>query len=352
MYPNESIDIGSDGSPFTAITCTNLTVVVVADLNDDSTENRSTVSTSSWWSSTAADLTGQVATAGLGADVLVVGLPGPLFAVVHVAALTSLTLTIVVGVILLVYHCACRRRRSTNTLKRRPAIKVKNVVSSRTNGTDEISSSDFSSNAVVNASTQVVHAAGAAAAGVAVAVAAAVVASAGSTRKIRRLSYSASRTDVAAYVAALRDRYETGSAVAAAAAAAASSAAAGAESKTLAPLSFWRWNVGHRIIVYVVVCDVCRCLVQTMDHAVRLAVRADTPQRACIAFAFVLQEFTYGQWFVAFFAAINAVGFVFCGKKLTLGRCDWKLLVGAFGSPLVIGFLTLGFGVLGSNGAW
>jgi hypothetical protein len=47
--------------------------------------------------------------------------------------------------------------------------------------------------------------------------------------------------------------------------------------------------------------------------------------------AFVLLSTVLSQWFVVIFTAVSACSLIVFGKKLNLGRWDWRLLLGTFG---------------------
>jgi hypothetical protein len=68
--------------------------------------------------------------------------------------------------------------------------------------------------------------------------------------------------------------------------------------------------------------------------------------------AFVLITAIFSQWLVVIFSAISACSLVVFGKKLNLGRWDWRLLLGTFGSSIAFGGIAWGLKLLGPSGAW
>jgi hypothetical protein len=68
--------------------------------------------------------------------------------------------------------------------------------------------------------------------------------------------------------------------------------------------------------------------------------------------AFVLIGAIFMQWFVIIFTAISACILIVFGKKIPLGRWDWRLLLGTVGLSIICAGLVYGFKVLGPSGAW
>jgi len=89
-----------------------------------------------------------------------------------------------------------------------------------------------------------------------------------------------------------------------------------------------------------------------MDHGYMLAILDFPPEAACRAFSFVLNEFVYAQSIIVCFTALNAFIMVVMGKKVGLGTCDWKLVLVAFGVPLVFSIFFESFDLLGPSGTW
>jgi len=195
----------------------------------------------------------------------VIGYPGPLFTVIHVSALATLSLSTVVIVTLLIYLCGCNgsvkdHERETMANGRRAAFKPDG----------EAVASNF--------------------------------------------------------------RWNTSS------------------KKTRA--SFWKWNVGERFVIYLGACDLCQGVSHFLDHGYMLYAKDNPPDRICAVFAFFLHEFTFAQWFVILASAVSASSLVVFGRKMSLGRFDWRLLAFVLGVPTLLGVITLSLGLLGANGAW
>jgi hypothetical protein len=72
----------------------------------------------------------------------------------------------------------------------------------------------------------------------------------------------------------------------------------------------------------------------------------------CLPMAFVLVSTIFSQWLVVVFSAISACSLVVFGKKLNLGRWDWRLLIGTFGVAYTLGAIAGGLRLLGPSGAW
>ena len=116
--------------------------------------------------------------------------------------------------------------------------------------------------------------------------------------------------------------------------------------------SFWKWHISERLVIYLAVADTFYGISHSLDHGYMLYAKASPPDRICSIFAFVLQEFVIAQWIIILYTAVNACSLIVFTKKLDLGWMDWKLILVAFGSPLVLGAVTLSMGLLGQSGAW
>ena len=115
---------------------------------------------------------------------------------------------------------------------------------------------------------------------------------------------------------------------------------------------FWEWNVGERLVVYLAICDFGMSTSHILDHAYIYHVKGHPPDVACTVMALLMQEFIFSQWVVVLFTAGSACMLVVFGKKLKLGRWDYRLLLAAFGGPLVLGIIGANFNLLGQSGAW
>ena len=74
--------------------------------------------------------------------------------------------------------------------------------------------------------------------------------------------------------------------------------------------------------------------------------------RICATMAYFLLSSSLSQWGVVIFSAVSACSLIVFGKKLNLGRYDWRLLVGTFGLALGVSAVALGLRLLGPSGAW
>ena len=113
-----------------------------------------------------------------------------------------------------------------------------------------------------------------------------------------------------------------------------------------------KWNITDRLVIYLAVIDLCMGVSHMLDHAYMVYTKSNPPDAICSAFAFILQTFTFSQWVIVSYTAVNACSMIVFSKKLQLGRLDWKLILCAFFFPLVVGVVTLRLGFLGQNGAW
>ena len=116
--------------------------------------------------------------------------------------------------------------------------------------------------------------------------------------------------------------------------------------------SFRKWHISERLVIYLAVADTFFGISHSLDHGYMLYAKASPPDRVCSFFAFVLQEFIFAQWIIILYTAVNACSLIVFSRKLDLGWMDWKLILAAFGSPLVLGAVTLSLGLLGQSGTW
>jgi len=89
-----------------------------------------------------------------------------------------------------------------------------------------------------------------------------------------------------------------------------------------------------------------------MDHAYMLTNLHIPPDPLCQVFSFIVSEFLFAQTFMVGFTALNAFLLVAMGKKVGLGRFDWKLVVLTFGAPLVLDIIYVSLGFLGPGEFW
>ena len=116
--------------------------------------------------------------------------------------------------------------------------------------------------------------------------------------------------------------------------------------------SFRKWNIGERLVVYLAIADMSLAISHIMDHAYVMYARINPPDPVCSAFGFVLMDFTFVQWIVVLYTALSACSLIVFNKKLHLGRMDWRLILVAFGFPMIIGAVAVSLRLLGQNGVW
>jgi len=69
-------------------------------------------------------------------------------------------------------------------------------------------------------------------------------------------------------------------------------------------------------------------------------------------FAFFLFVTSLAQWSIVIYSAISACSLIVFGKRLEVGRYDWRLLSGSFGIPLIGAIAAISLHMLGPSGAW
>ena len=116
--------------------------------------------------------------------------------------------------------------------------------------------------------------------------------------------------------------------------------------------SFFKWNIGERLVIYLAVADITYEISHTMDHAYVILTQNNPPDLACAVFGFMLTEFGFAQWVIVLYSALSACSLIVFNKKLHLGRWDWILIVAALGIPGSFGFVAGPLGLLGQNGVW
>jgi len=83
-----------------------------------------------------------------------------------------------------------------------------------------------------------------------------------------------------------------------------------------------------------------------------LAILSYPPDLACHAFAFIKNEFALAQVSIVGFTAMNSFQLVVMGKKISLGKYDCKLIVFAFGTPIVVNTILAALQIMGPAEAW
>ena len=116
--------------------------------------------------------------------------------------------------------------------------------------------------------------------------------------------------------------------------------------------SFHNWNIGERLVIYLATTDLLTALSHINDHSYVLAKQRNPPDLMCALFSFFLQEFCFAQWCIILYTALSASSLIVFGKKLHLGRYDWRLLVSAYGAPFIVLLVSFRLGFLGQNGIW
>lgn len=60
-------------------------------------------------------------------------------------------------------------------------------------------------------------------------------------------------------------------------------------------MSFWKWNIAERFVVYLAVDDLMYGLVRLLDHRWMLVAQANPPEVFCKFVCFLFQLFMVGQ---------------------------------------------------------
>ena len=116
--------------------------------------------------------------------------------------------------------------------------------------------------------------------------------------------------------------------------------------------SFWARTSGERFAVYLALADLLHSISHFSDHAYMLATLDHPPDDACIAMAFFVATFFLTQSFMVSFMAFNAFILVVKEKKISLGKGDWRLLLGTVGFPIALMATCAGLRWLGPSGGW
>ena len=105
-----------------------------------------------------------------------------------------------------------------------------------------------------------------------------------------------------------------------------------------------KWN----ILELFPICSVSHSL----DHSYMVATKDYPPDALCRLFAILLLTFILAQSIMVTFTAINCFYMVVMERRFKLGTYDWRLLVPAFGGPLVLGIGAAIPGILGAGPMW
>lgn len=109
---------------------------------------------------------------------------------------------------------------------------------------------------------------------------------------------------------------------------------------------------GERLIGYVAVSDIVFGIVHTSQHAYLLAYQRISRDLPCKVLGFLILVLYTPQVIVFNFTALNALTMVGFGKRIRLGRYDWKMLTVAFGSPVIMGIIFLELNAFGPADYW
>ena len=124
------------------------------------------------------------------------------------------------------------------------------------------------------------------------------------------------------------------------------------QSITKAGRPFFQRTVGERLTIYLALVDLAFSSSHLGDHTYMLLTEDHPPDALCVTFAFILLLFVTSQSLIVFITAIVAFSMVVRRKKADFGTYDWKLLLIAFGIPVVFSGSLAGAAWLGPSGAW
>ena len=255
----------------------------------------------------------------------VFGLPGPLFDVIHITALCCISTATVVCSTLLVYLCAAAPRPviggpQQQWQRQQQSAQANNLAKFSPSSTAPVESCTCSEEDLTSFSDSSRNLPDAARGG-----------RQDPDRRRNGLPTATDRT---------KSRFED------------TPSSGSSPSSPLKKVNFWKWPIGERLVVYLATCDLLMSVSHTMDHAYMLAVRDHPPVVACTIFAFFLHQFIMSQYLVLLIYAVGACSLIVFERKLSFGRRDWRLLVVAFGLPLIVGVIALCLGIFGPSGAW
>ena len=109
---------------------------------------------------------------------------------------------------------------------------------------------------------------------------------------------------------------------------------------------------GERLVVYLALCDLLFSISHTLDHSYMTAIVGHPPDLACAIMAGFLLEFVTSQLLLVTIIATNAFLMVVKERRIHVGKYDWKLLLGCFGTPALLCVGTYSLRILGPSGAW
>ena len=97
---------------------------------------------------------------------------------------------------------------------------------------------------------------------------------------------------------------------------------------------------------------ICCSISHTCDHIYMLAVENHPPDIPCRIMAVFVGAFIVAQNFVVSFISVNSFYMVVMEKKFNLGKYDLRLLIPAFGMPLILCSIFAIVKVFGPSGGW
>ena len=115
--------------------------------------------------------------------------------------------------------------------------------------------------------------------------------------------------------------------------------------------AFYNWQKRERFVVYMAICDTIFSACHVADHANVFAVKHHIhPKELCVFYSFGIFESILAQNILVNIIAINAFALIYFNYNLNFGRRDWKLLIWIFGTPLILGIVSVATDKFGPNG--
>ena len=116
--------------------------------------------------------------------------------------------------------------------------------------------------------------------------------------------------------------------------------------------SFFSWTKCDRFVVYLAICDGLFNIVHICDHLQMIFTRDHVrPRELCTFNAFFQIVFISAQNLMVNIVAINIFTVMYFNKQLEFGRCDHKLLLWTFGTPITGAVACALKGLFGPAGA-
>ena len=117
------------------------------------------------------------------------------------------------------------------------------------------------------------------------------------------------------------------------------------------PSTFWGRTIGERLTVYLAFCDILYSITHLIDHIYMAISKAHAPDQLCTTFGFFAAMFIITQSLIISFTAVSAFILVVLGRRVSLGRYDWRLSLATV-VPVIILSPLAGLGWLGPSGGW